>query len=382
MDLDLTQFKTPGQLVDALLKQRAWTNKVLAIALEIDEATVTRLISSKLGMSADRAVALEEVFGVPAEHFLALQKSYELAQARIAARPDPRRAVRANVFGGLPVAELIRRGWLKHIEDAKDISQVEVALAGFFGVASASDIQALPHAAKKTDATFAPSLAQIAWIHRVRTIAEDTLVPKYTPFAFKGLLEKLRPLMSAAEETRRVPRLLMEAGIRFIVVESLPSAKIDGVCLWLDENSPVIGMSLRFDRIDNFWFVLRHELEHVKNRDGFESPLLDVELEGEKAGNSEDLPEAERLANQAASEFGIPAKLMDAFIARKAPFFAERDVLGFAKTLGVHPGIVAGKIQHHTKRYELFRAHLVKVRSFVAPSAIVDGWGDIAPVGE
>ena len=45
--------------------------------------------------------------------------------------------------------------------------------------------------------------------------------------------------------------------------EALPSSKIDGVCLWLDQHSPVIGMSLRFDRIDNFWFVLGHEIEHA-----------------------------------------------------------------------------------------------------------------------
>jgi HTH-type transcriptional regulator/antitoxin HigA len=379
---NISTFKTPGHLIEALLKERGWTKKVLAIVLEIDEATVTRLVSAKLGLSADRAVALEEVFGVPAEKFLELQKSYELAQARIAARPDARRAVRASVFGSLPVAELIRRGWLKNVEDQKNIPQVEAALAEFFGVASSAEIQALPHAAKKTDVGQGPTLAQLAWIHRVRTIAADMLVPRYTPFAFNGIVEKLKPLLSAAEETRKVPRVLAEGGIRFVIVESLPTAKIDGVCLWLDEHSPVIGMSLRLDRVDNFWFVLRHELEHVKNRDGFEAPLLDAELEGDRAGVGTEIPEPERVANAAAADFTVPRKHMDAFVARKAPFFAERDLLGFAKTLGVHPGIVAGQLQHRTKRYEIFRAHLVKVRASVAPSAIVDGWGDIAPVGE
>jgi HTH-type transcriptional regulator/antitoxin HigA len=73
--------------------------------------------------------------------------------------------------------------------------------------------------------------------------------------------------------------------------------------------------------------------------------------------------------------------LLDRFISRKAPFFAERDILGFANTLGVHPGIVAGQLQHKTGRYDLFRNHLVKIRSIVKPGATVDGWGDVAPVG-
>ena len=51
------------------------------------------------------------------------------------------------------------------------------------------------------------------------------------------------------------PRILAEAGIRFTIVESLSTAKIDGACLWLDDQAPVIATSFRYDRIDNFWFV-------------------------------------------------------------------------------------------------------------------------------
>jgi HTH-type transcriptional regulator/antitoxin HigA len=68
-------------------------------------------------------------------------------------------------------------------------------------------------------------------------------------------------------------------------------------------------------------------------------------------------------------------------MARKAPFFAERDIIGFARTIGVHPGLVAGQLQHETKRFDRFRNHLVKIRSSIIPSAFVDGWGDVAPVG-
>jgi HTH-type transcriptional regulator/antitoxin HigA len=60
--------------------------------------------------------------------------------------------------------------------------------------------------------------------------------------------------------------------------------------------------------------------------------------------------------------------------------FAERDIRGFAATLQVHPGIIAGQLQHETGRYDLFRNHLVKIRSVVTPNAYVDGWGDVAPI--
>ena len=177
-----------------------------------------------------------------------------------------------------------------------------------------------------------------------------------------------------------MPRIMMECGIRYVIVESLPSAKIDGVCFWLNDHSPVIGMSLRYDRIDNFWFILRHEIEHVLRGHGKATVMLDAELEKDRAGTGGDIPEEERVANEAAANFCVPREKLDNFIARKSPMFAERDIRGFAATLQVHPGIIAGQLQHETGRYDLFRNHLVKIRSVVTPNAYVDGWGDVAPI--
>jgi HTH-type transcriptional regulator/antitoxin HigA len=68
------------------------------------------------------------------------------------------------------------------------------------------------------------------------------------------------------------------------------------------------------------------------------------------------------------------------FIQVKSPFYSERDIRGFAATYKIHPGLVAGQLQHKTQRYDLFRNHLVKIKSVVTPNAMVDGWGDVAPV--
>ncbi len=377
--MDEYDVRTPGQLVEALLADRGWTKRTLAIVLGVDESTVNRLASDKQPISAATALALEEVFGAPAERFLELQKSYDLAKARIAARPDPGRKTRAQLFGGLPVAEMIKRGWIDAV-DMRDVASIEKALAKFFGVGSPEEIEILPHAAKKTVVGPEVTPAQLAWLYRVRSIANEMIVAPYSEPAMRASVAKLAALRRHPEEMRKVPRILGECGIRFLLVETLTSAKLDGVCFWLNERSPVIGMTMRHDRVDNFWFVLRHELEHVIQGHGKSAPALDAELEGEKAGIGANIPEEERVANKAAADFCVSKTLLHAFIARKAPFFAERDLLGFSKSLDVHPGIVAGQLQHATGRYDRFRNHLVKVRQFIAPSAIVDGWGDVAPV--
>ena len=372
---------SPGQFLEELLSQRGWTQRVLAAVVGIEETGISKLITNKRPITAEIALALENAFRMPAEQFLGIQKDYELANARRVSKPNPAAQQRAQLVGALPIPEMIKRGWLD-VPDVRDVSKLEAELIKFFSASSLADIEVLPHAAKKTNVSADTTPPQLAWLYRVRQLAAEMLVSEYSPFGARRAVEQLRNLTLSAEEARKVPRILAEAGIRFVIVESLPHAKIDGVCFWLDDASPVIGISMRHDRIDNFWFVLRHELEHVMQGHGKGGQIVvDASLEGDRAGVGPDVADDERVANTAAAEFCVPKKTMDSFIARKSPFFAERDILGVAATLRVHPGLVAGQLQNRTGRYDRFRNHLVKVRSIVAPNAIVDGWGDVAPVG-
>ena len=378
--MKMERYRTPGQLLNELLEERGWTQRILAIILGVHVNVINRIISGKRPLNAEMAILLSEIFDISPEKFLELQKNYDLAKAGITHRPDPKRATRASLFGELPISEMIKRGWLD-AKDVRDVPEVEAALVRYFDVESVNDIEILPHAAKRTN-TFAPATsAQIAWIYRVKEIADEMLVSSYSQSAVRQAIPKLKNLLSAPEEARKVPRILAECGIRFVIVESLSSAKIDGVCFWLNDFSPVIGMSLRYDRIDNFWFVLRHELEHVLCGHGRQTIMLDTELEGERASTKDHIAAEERQANKAALEFCIPQSIFEGFIARKYPFFRERDIIGLANTLKIHPGLIAGQLQHHTGRYDRFRQHLARIRDCVTPGAMVDGWGDIAPIG-
>jgi len=201
--------------------------------------------------------------------------------------------------------------------------------------------------------------------------------PPFSPSRLESAIEQMRDFLGAPEETRRVPRMLREAGVRFVIVEGLPGGKIDGVCFWLDKQSPVIGMSLRFDRIDNFWFVLRHECSHVLHGHGQDAAIIDTDLEQASSNANEE----EQIANSDAAEFCVPQDKINSFYLRKKPLFLERDVLAFAQIVKVHPGIVVGQLQKLSKRYDLLRRHLVTIRKHVTGSALVDGWGDVVPVG-
>ena len=211
------------------------------------------------------------------------------------------------------------------------------------------------------------------------------IVPAYSEKKLKAALNDFERFMVDPEEIRHIPRALAECGVRFTIVETLPKADIDGVCFWLDDQ-PVIGMTCRHDRIDNFWFVLRHEIEHLLNKDGHTDQLspdmVDVDLKPEIEG----LPKEEVLANIAASQFCADQDALDSFIIRKYPYMSEKDTLGLARRLQRHPGIVVGQLQfkmsqqYNVNKYSWLAKHKVKVRKFLSGAATIDGWGDPAPV--
>jgi HTH-type transcriptional regulator / antitoxin HigA len=354
----------PGFYLKEEMDARGWLQRDLSFILGCSEQTLNMLISGKRGISPEMAKALADAFDVPAEFFANLQQAYDLSRA---GKPDPGVAQRARMQAQYPVREMIKRGWIEE----SDASMIEAQLVRFFGVSTQDEIPYLAHAAKKSkyeEREIPP--AQLAWLFRVRQIAESISVPTYSEKALRSAVIDLQRLLYAPEEARHVPKILTDCGVKFVLVEKLPQADIDGVCFWIGE-TPIIGMSLRRDAIDNFWFVVRHEIEHVLRKHGRDAEIIDTDLNG-KSPN--DVSEEERVANAAAADFCGTDKL-DSFLTRKKPFYYEKDVLAFARLHQRHPGVVIGQIRRRLDRYDYLTRHLAKIRQFVIPAAITDGWG-------
>lgn len=360
----------PGAYIKEEMEERGWIQRDLAFILGVPETAVNMILSGKRGISADMAKALGDAFDVPAEFFANLQQAYDMAKARNPYPGVPERRRMQSVF---PVREMIQRGWIQ----PADATMLESQLVRFFNAESAQDIPYMAHAAKKSryEELEIPA-AQLAWLFRVRQIANSISVPKYSAKALRAALDAFEALLLEPEGVRHVPRILMECGVRFIIVEKLPSADIDGVCFWLDKAAPVIGMSTTRDRVDNFWFVVRHEIEHVLQKHGQEDEIIDINVDAQAANVSDE----ERIANQAAANFCVPEGEFNVFMARKHPFYYEKDVINFARRLNRHPGLVVGRMRKTLDRWDYLTRHLVKTRQFVLPGAIADGWGQVIPV--
>jgi len=141
---------------------------------------------------------------------------------------------------------------------------------------------------------------------------------------------------------------LEKHGIQLVVERWLPRTYLDGAIIMTNKLHPVIGLTLRYDRIDNFWFTLMHELAHLALHLDSESDIFYDDLDIE----AEDDPR-EREANKLAGEALIPHDAWENSPASRlrSPQAAEH----LAKQLNIHSAIVAGRMQHEFKAYQLLR---------------------------
>jgi len=358
----------PGDFLREELDARNWTQNDLATVLGRSPRLVNEIISAKRSITPETANALAKAFGTSAELWMNLESVWQLSN--LAAENDAI-ARRSRLYSKFPVKEMMKRGW---IEASQSIEVLEARFQQFFELPSLDDEPEIARAFRKQDAENVPTALQLAWLFRARQIAKKAVVDKFSQDSLSKCFDELRALLPSAEEIRHVPKILAAAGIRLVVIEALPGSKIDGVCFWLDAKSPVIAISIRYDRIDWFWFTLLHELRHVANGDGKEVAVLDLNLVGDDA-DRDNVSALERCADCEAQEFLIPQRELDNFVARVRPLYAEIRIIGFASRIQVHPGVVVGRLQRAREiSYANLRKHLVKIRGVIMPTALVDGW--------
>jgi HTH-type transcriptional regulator/antitoxin HigA len=197
------------------------------------------------------------------------------------------------------------------------------------------------------------------WLSKVRSLAQwvtvSTRVPPFTGLP-RGELGVLARLSKDPQLLPTIADRLLERGVIVVYERAVPGAKVDGAVFKLSSGAPVVGLSLRFPRLDHYWFTLMHELAHIViHEKQLDVPIVD-DLEADR-------PElVERQADRLASNSLIPSAEWRSCPARYT--LVEKDIVAFAERLGIAPQIVAGRIRNDTKRHELFAglANNVNVR--------------------
>lgn len=359
----------PGEFLADELEARGWSQIELAEILGRPPRLVNEIIAGKRAITPETAMGLSAAFGTSPHYWMNLETSYQLSKAAIAEHAVTRRA---RLYARFPVKEMIKRGW---IEVSENIEVLEGRFLEFFNMPSMDATPKFAHAARATSYEVEPDIARLAWLNRAERVARAVQVGKYSDAALRRAIPELRACMQAIDEIRHVPAILAKAGVRFVVVEHLSKSKTDGACFWIGA-SPVIALSLRFDRVDNFWFNLFHEIDHVLNGEGKDDAIYEL-IEPDAV----ELPLCEQRANASASNYCVERRELEGFIARISPLFTKAAIVGFAMRLKVHPGVVVGQL-HGRKaiQYSHHREMLQKVKDVITSSALTDGFGHKLPL--
>ena len=350
------------------LEKRGWAGLDLCTMLGgVPKSVGSKIANGKQAPTFRQIVALANMFDVGIKDILNMRLYEEVCQTgkMMGLSEDEQKLI--EIFKKVPVGELISRHWVgvKNRNDTKEMVRVFTPY-----LEEAKSSSALAHKTHAEDIQL--SNLQKAWLLRVRSLARSmTPSGDFDHTNLSSVIADLKSVMVEQKSLSEVVSILDRAGIRLVLVECKKS-KIDAVCTWLDENSPVIGMTLRFDRIDNFWFVLRHELSHVEQ--GFDvNPKIDEDI------GSETIDSLESVANAAAQEFCAPKKIVDRYLEQSQGKIIDEDVKEFASKNGILPAAMAGQIRFRLSKYNILNRLIGKFREDLLRSATVkDGWGYVS----
>lgn len=335
----------PGESISDLAEERGWTQAELAQRLGFSEKHVSRLINGKVPLSVDAAQRLERVLGSTMDFWLALEANYRKHSARLEAAE--RHAGWVSWLDELPLKELMNCGAVpKTQRSAKNKPGLVEACLRFFGVASPDEWRAhyggMQMAFRRSRAEQSDVGAISAWLRLGEQQAEKLDGPKYDKARFEKALRTIRGLTCEEPEVfePRMRKLLHEAGVLLVLVPAIPRAHVSGVARWLSPTRPLIQLSLYGKTNDKFWFSFFHEAAHILLHANTKEEKKSIFLDDPNAAHTDDPKEHE--ANLWAGNCLIPEQCAPQLQYLRS----KRDVTVFAEEVGVHPGIVVGRLQH------------------------------------
>ena len=338
----------PGETIADILEERGISAADLAQGMGCSSADVNDLVHGRAAITTEVAGRLELVLGASSAFWMNRESQYREDLSRLGGKT-------LNVTGrgwlrGLPLREMIKFRWLD-LSSASVAAQTAACL-NFFGV---PDIDAwhqryralLDTAAFRTSPAFrAQPGAVAAWLRKGEIEGAGIECRPWDVKHFEAELSKIRRLTWKKDPKLFVPALqrqCAECGVAVVIVRAPAGCRASGATRFLAPSKALLMLSFRYLSDDQFWFTFFHEAGHLVLHE-----QTSIFLEGEKRVSSKEEDEA----NEFAARVLIPAEVRSELMTLRTE---GREVIRFARRVGVSAGIVVGQLQHigRIKRNEL-----------------------------
>lgn len=318
----------PGATIREQLEDRGMTQKEFALRMDMSEKHISKLINGEVRLTPDVALRLEYVLGIPAQFWNNLEAIYQEKCARII--DENEMDVDIELAKQFPYNEMADFGW---VIPTRIAAEKVAYLRKYFEVAKlcALDKLAIPGIAyRRTEVNSKSDYALTAWAQQARIEARERSVAAINIAKLEEILPVIRSMTIENPEVfcPKLVAMLAECGIALVFLPHMRGSFLHGAS-FLDGKKIVMGLTVRGRDADRFWFSLFHEIAHII-RGHIGMP------EGTTENDEND-------ANAFAAEILIPSKEFNLFV--KQNLFSENAIRTFAGQIGVHPGIVVGRLQ-------------------------------------
>jgi HTH-type transcriptional regulator/antitoxin HigA len=248
-----------------------------------------------------------------------------------------------------PFAEMNSRGWFGRRLDRRAPSTERARVLRDFFLQAPGEIAPALHRKTAGSMSIPRRAALLAWQARVLIRARQRagLARRFTTPPAE-VVSRIAKLSSDPMGIQKAVELLLEYGVIVVFERHLPKTKLDGAAMSLDGVYAVIGMTARHDRVDNFWFVLLHELGHIIRH---WPRVVGGGIVDEDAGSGSD-----ELIEKEADEFAENAILPRTTWQGSTVRFAKlpEAVVKFAARHELHPALIAGRIRRERDFTEFY----------------------------
>ena len=336
---DLVAFH-PGYYIADIIDDMDISQAEFAERMGTTAKTLSQLLNGQANISNDLAKKLSVMMGTSVDIWLKLQNTYDLKLIEIQQARD------FDEQKG--ILRLIDYKYFIDVAKLPETKVAEEKIANLCSFFSVSDLRILLKSDLlvnfrngTSDESEKKEINSRAWIQTALNMAKTIKTEPYNAQKLKDYLPELRnmTLQNPEEFLPRMRDIFAECGVAFVLLPHLKNSGVNGAVKWVNNERVVLAMNNRGLDADIFWFSLFHEIKHV-----FQQKIKTIFLAGTVEEMIDYNNSLEVEADKFASNYLIPPNELKKFAPTQ--YTSDDEIVEFAKSIGIHPGIVAGRLQH------------------------------------
>ncbi|WP_111308887.1 ImmA/IrrE family metallo-endopeptidase [Confluentibacter sediminis] len=348
------KFQSPGQALKYYLVKNDWTQEDLAHILTISLKHTNELIKDKKSISIDIAILLGKVFELDAYEWVMLDTKFQLLKKKEQKKEQTKEQLverQVEVYKYLPINELLKKGWLQPYDNIESLNK---QLHSFWGLPkdkpldfSSLKLNGINIEYRKSEA-YKDSSNEVnakAWYQMALNHSNKLNVASYDVEGLKELFSNLHKYTIKQDGISKFLNDLAKVGVKFVFLSHLSKTYLDGAA-FLSNTNPVVTLTGRYDRVDNFWFTLAHEISHVILHLHKNKMTNMVFMDDTNSGIIDSKKELE--ANQLAEKMLLQEQILE-FFEEYIGYITDDKVGEFSSLYKIHPSIVVGILAFNEK---------------------------------